>query len=69
MSAWVSPEIPRRFRHVHRKWAAMSFSEREAYKAHLLRIGDYAGLAFFESWEEWRRSASSPMYGMREGER
>ena len=69
MSAWVSPEIPRRFHYVHRLWSEMSFSERDAYKARLARGGDFAGLAFFESWEEWRRSVSSPMYWKREGER
>lgn len=66
---WTHPDIPRRFRHVHRQWSEMSFSEREAHKARLARCGDYAGLAFFEAWQDWRRSVSSPLAWKRGGER
>lgn len=67
--SWISPEIPRRFRHVHRQWSEMSFSERETHKARLARCADYAGLAFFEAWQEWLWRESSPLARKREGER
>lgn len=68
-SSWVHPSVPRRFRHVHASWSEMTFSERDAHKARLARVGDFAGLAFFEDWEDWRRSVSSPWRWKREGER
>lgn len=69
MSRWIHPDIPRRFRHVHRAWLDMTFSERDAHKARLVRVGDFAGLAFFEAWEDWERGVSSPWRCKREGER
>lgn len=58
--SWTHPDIPRRFRHVHREWHALSGTERRALKERLTRYRDAATLALFEEWEDWYTRQTSP---------
>ncbi|RMH24591.1 MAG: hypothetical protein D6692_12775 [Planctomycetota bacterium] len=62
---WIHPDVPRRFRHVHRKWSHLTESERERYAKSLARCEAWGELAYFESWRDWYRSQWSPFAGGR----
>lgn len=54
------PEIPRRFRHVHPRWKAMTESERRAFGKRRAERGDWATLDLYEAWADWFTRHTSP---------
>lgn len=58
---WTHPDIPKRFRHVHREWADLAWSERNQLRRSLHARRDYGTLFLLECWEEYHTANTSPI--------